>query len=137
LIKLVEKNLIRRKGKFKPKVSRRLKENVNNFASQKNPSKIMLNEINKIYKFKSKISILLVMVLSPIYFISDFFLKIFKIKYYNTKLYEKTYRTPYEKMNYSRIKKSEIDLFFKNIRKINNIKILSFGKNSFLLYKKN
>ena len=59
LIKLIEKNLIRRKGKFKSKVSKRLKENVNNFASQKEPSKIMLNEINKIYKFKSKISILL------------------------------------------------------------------------------
>ena len=137
LIKLVEKNLIRRKGKFKSKVSRRLKENVNNFASQKEPSKIMLNEIDKIYKLKSEISVLLIMVLSPIYFVSDFLLKIFKIKYYNPKLFEKSYRSPDEKMNYSRIKKSEVNLFFKNMRKNNDIKILSFGKNSFLIYKKN
>ena len=77
------------------------------------------------------------MVLSPIYFVSDFLLKIFKIKYYNPKLFEKSYRSPDEKMNYSRIKKSEVNLFFKNMRKNNDIKILSFGKNSFLLYKKN
>ena len=49
----------------------------------------MLNEIDKIYKLKSEISVLLIMVLSPIYFVSDFLLRIFKIKYYNPKLYEK------------------------------------------------
>lgn len=91
----------------------------------------------QIILFKSKISVLLIMVLSPIYFVSDFLLKIFKIKYYNPKLFEKSYRSPDEKMNYSRIKKSEVNLFFKNMRKNNDIKILSFGKNSFLLYKKN
>jgi surface carbohydrate biosynthesis protein len=112
-----------------------LYKNINNFKSKLEPSTIILNEIRKIYKSKSKINILKILILSPLYFFSDFFLKITKLRHH--KLQKLVYRTVNEKMSIEGIKKSRIKSFFNNINRVNKVKILSFGKNCFFIYKSN
>ena len=94
-----------------------------------------MNETGKIYKSKSKINILKILILSPLYFFSDFFLKITKLRHH--RLQKLVNRTVNEKMSIEGIKKSGIKSFFNNINRANKVKILSFGKNCFFIYKSN
>ena len=48
-----------------------------------------------------------------------------------------TYRTTTEKIHKEGLKKSEVEEFVKNMDKKKSIRVLSFGKNCFFLYKKN
>ena len=102
---------------------------------KKKPSGIILKELDKLYNAKSKINILTILFLSPIYFFFDFFLR--KLKLRQHKMQDLTYRTTTEKIHKEGLKKSEVEEFVKNMDKKKSIRVLSFGKNCFFLYKKN
>ena len=133
VIKNFKKVIINKSSVIKIKKTKMLFKNINNFNTKMEPSSIILNEIKKIYKSKPKINILKILFLSPLYFFSDFFLRMTKLRYHSHQ--ELAYRTVNEKMSNEGIKKSEIKNVFDNINRVNNVKILSFGKNCFFLYK--
>ena len=110
-----------------------LPKHVNNFNTKLKPSTIILKNLKLVYKSKSNINILIILFLSPIYFFFDFIFSKFKLRYY--KKNELVYRTQAEKMSKEGIKKQEIINAINNVQKKNNIKVLSFGKNCFFLYK--
>lgn len=135
VVKNFKKGIINKSLTKKNKESKILSKNINNFNTKIEPSIIMLNEIKKIYKLRSKINILKILSLSPLYYFSDFFLKMAKLRYHSQQ--ELAYKTVNEKISTEGIKRSEINNFFNNINKTNNVKVLSFGKNCFFIYKKN
>lgn len=111
-------------------------KHVENFSFKTKPSRIILDEINKIYKSYSKINILKIIILSPIYIILDAVFKILKIRYYNPKLYSFGIRDNFQKMGKNGIKKAEITNFLKNLGYLNKVYILKFGKNCFFILNK-
>jgi len=111
-----------------------LRKHVNNFNTKLKPSSIILKNLKLVYKSKSNINTLVILLLSPIYFFFDFIFSKLKLRYY--KKNELVYRTQAEKMSKEGIKKQEIINVINNVQKKNNIKVLSFGKNCFFLYKK-
>jgi len=134
--KLIEKILIYKDLKSSRKANKILRLHVNNLKKSKNiTSKIILNEVKKIYNGISDINIFKILLLSPIYKITDFFFKFFKIRYYNPKLFQSGIRSTDEKI-VNGLNKKEIEEFFINIGKINQIRIYEFGKNCFFICKK-
>ena len=129
------KKIIINKSTKKAQNSKLLFKNINNFCTKKKPSSIILKELDKLYNAKSKINILTILFLSPIYFFFDFFLR--KLKLRQHKMQDLTYRTTTEKIHKEGLKKSEVEEFVKNMDKKKSIRVLSFGKNCFFLYKKN
>ena len=111
-----------------------LRKHVNNFNTKLKPSSIILKNLKLVYKSKSNINTLVILLLSPIYFLFDFIFSKFKLRYH--KKNELVYRTQAEKMSKEGIKKQEIISIINNLQKNNSIKVLSFGKNCFFLYKK-
>ena len=133
VLKNLKKFIINKSLRVKINKSKILYKNINNFSSKSEPSTIILNEIRKIYKSKPKVNILKILILSPLYFISDYILKVAKLRHHKQKkLISRT-----GKISVEGIKKSEIKSFFDNINKVNKVKILSFGKNCFFLCKNN
>ncbi len=133
---LVKKILTHKDLKGSRKVNKMLTLHINNLRKNKNiTSKIILNEVEKIYSGISEINIFKILLLSPIYKISDFFFKVFKIRYYNPKLFQSAIRSTDEKI-LNGLNKKEIEEFFINIGKINQVRIYEFGKNCFFICKK-
>lgn len=123
-------------NKTKKKSYKLLSNNIYNFVKNNNSSKIILKEVDKIYKNKSEINKLLIIFLSPLYKVSDFIFKILKIRYHSEKLSSSAIRLSKEKLH-DGINKYEIKNFFQNLGISKNINIISFGKNCFFIYRKN
>ena len=133
--KIVLKILNKEKLTIKKDVKNYVSRYVNNLKNN-NSSEIILKDVKKFYKKKSKINLLKIILLAPLYQISDFFFKILKIRYHNPKLSISAIRLSSEKMREG-IRKKEILNFFKNTKLHKKIKVFSFGKNCFFIYKQN
>ena len=120
----------------KKKNSKIILDHIKNFHNKQNAAENILYEVKKFYNFKSNISLLKILLLSPLYTLSDFFFKLFKKGFYDPKLSEIATRTNLEKMGNNRLRKYEIINFFKNNNQLDKIKILTFGKSCFFIYKK-
>ena len=116
--------------------SKILSNHIKNFDNNQNAAIHILNEVKKFYNFKSNISLFKILLLSPMYILSDYFFKFFKIGFYKPKLSSIASRTNIEKMGRNGLRKLEIIEFFKNNNQLDKIKILSFGKSCFFVYKK-
>ncbi len=133
VIKNFKKAIVNKSSVLKNKKTKMLLRNINNFNTKIEPSSIILKEINKIYKSSSQINILKILLLSPLYYFTDLIFKMTKLKHHRQQ--KLVYRTTIEKMSKEGIKKSEIRNVFDNLNRANKVKILSFGKNCFFLYK--
>jgi len=131
LIKILENKI----SYVKIKNSKILLDHVNNIGKKNDSSKIILNEVKKIYNSKSNINLLKILLLSPLYLLTDYFFKFLKKGFYDPKLSTLGTRTNLEKMGEERLMKSDIVSFFKNSNQLNKINILSFGKSCFFVYK--
>lgn len=116
--------------------SKILLDHIENFDNKQNAAINILNEVKKFYNFRSNISLLKILLLSPIYILSDYFFKFIKRGFYNPKLSMIATRSNIEKMGSHRLNKFEIIEFFKNNNQLDKINILSFGKSCFFIYKK-
>ena len=131
LIKILENKI----SYIKIKNSKILLDHVNNIGKKNDSSKIILNEVKKIYNSKSNVNLLKILLLSPLYLLTDYFFKFLKKGFYDSKLSTLGTRTNLEKMGEQRLMKSDIVSFFKNNNQLNKINILSFGKSCFFVYK--
>tara|TARA_B100000795_G_scaffold60805_1_gene40737 strand:- start:5980 stop:7392 length:1413 start_codon:yes stop_codon:yes gene_type:complete len=120
----------------KNKNSKIILDHIKNFNNKQNAAENILYEVNKFYNFKSNISLLKILLLSPLYTLSDYFFKLFKKGFYDPKLSQIAIRTNLEKMGSNRLRKFEVINFFKNNNQLDKIKILSFGKSCFFICKK-
>lgn len=121
---------------FQPANINLIKQHINNLRTKKMASDIILDDLNNLKKKITKINLIKLIILSPVYFITDFFLKMFKLRQYNTNHYKYAIRSNLQKFGNSGIKKKELVNFFLNFNSKKYVySIHSFGKNCFFLKK--